>query len=456
LDAGAALLAIDERRGAGFWRIEKDAGGAGHEPEWPWRSGRVQSKVQGTSIAVFPRGIPICMTSLHPPFSAERAEPRRGVDEPGANQSVELREETPEPALQQLDARTLSLFVIAFGVVVFLLQYMQVLFAPLAFGLLLFYVLDPFVDAMERIRIPRWLGAAVTILLTFGTIGTGAYMLQDEAMTVINQLPTAARRVTAMIDRDSRSKPGPLDKVEQAAAELQKSDASKPAPGVMRVQVEEPRVTAANLLWSGSLGAISALNQLIMIMFLTYFILLSDKMLRRKFVELAGPRLWKKKLTVEIMDSIASQIGRFLIVQVVTSVFVGIATWAALRYMGLEQAALWGLLAGVFNSIPYYGPLIVSSGLSMVAFLQFGTIGRVLAVAAISLAITSVEGWLIYPLLMGKVASMNRVAVFVGLLFWSWAWGVWGMLLAVPMMMAIKVICDNVEELKPIGRFLGE
>ncbi len=193
-----------------------------------------------------------------------------------------------------------------------------------------------------------------------------------------------------------------------------------------------------------------------MILFLTYFILLSDKLFRRKFVELAGPTLSKKKVTVEIIDEISSQIGRFLLVQIFTSIIVGVATWAVLAYIGLDQAALWGLLAGVFNSIPYYGPLIVSGGLSLVAFLQFGTISMMLLVAGVSLVITSLEGWLLTPLLMGKVASMNRVAVFVGLLFWSWAWGVWGMLLAVPMMMSIKVVCDHVEDLKPIGRFLGE
>jgi predicted PurR-regulated permease PerM len=135
-----------------------------------------------------------------------------------------------------------------------------------------------------------------------------------------------------------------------------------------------------------------------------------------------------------------------------TSVIVGVATWAAAH--GSEQAALWGLLARLHST--YYGPLIVSGGLSLVTFLQFGTVSMMLAIASISLVITSLEGWLLTPLLMGKVASMNRVAVFVGLLFWSWAWGVWGMLLAVPMMMSIKVICDHVEDLKPIGRFLGE
>ena len=257
------------------------------------------------------------------------------------------------------------------------------------------------------------------------------------------------------MDRRPRQVPGPLEKVEQAAEELAKTDSPKPAPGVVRVQVEEPRITATGLLWSGSMSAIGALNQLIMILFLTYFALLSDKLFRRKFVEL-GPTLTKKKITLEIIDNISSQIGRFLMVQVVTSVIVGVATWAALAMLGLEQAALWGLLAGIFNSIPYYGPLIVSGGLAFVAFLQFGTPYMALVVAGVSLVITSLEGWLLTPTLMGRVASMNRVAVFVGLLFWSWAWGVWGLLLAVPMMMSIKVVCDHVDDLKSVGRFLGE
>jgi predicted PurR-regulated permease PerM len=333
---------------------------------------------------------------------------------------------------------------------------MSELLAPLAFGLLLFYALDPAVDWLERLRVPRSLAAALVLGLTMSTLFGGAYALQDEAMTVINELPTGARRISTLIDRRPRELPGPLEKVEQAAEELAKTDSPKPAPGVVRVQVEEPRVTATGLLWLGSISAVTALNQLIMILFLTYFILLSDKMFRRKFVELAGPTLTKKKITLEIIDNIAAQIGRFLIVQIVTSVIVGVATWAGLAMVGLEEAPLWGLLAGIFNSIPYYGPLIVSGGLALVAFLQFGTPYMALLVAGIALMITSLEGWLLTPILMGRASSMNHVAVFVGLLFWSWAWGVWGLLLAVPMMMSIKVVCDHVDDLKPIGRFLGE
>ena len=100
--------------------------------------------------------------------------------------------------------------------------------------------------------------------------------------------------------------------------------------------------------------------------------------------------------------------------------------------------------------------LLVTGGLALVGFLQFGTIGMTTAVAGVSLLITTLEGSILTPMLMGRAASMNQVAVFVGLLFWSWVWGVWGMLLAVPMMMVIKVICDHVEPLQPVGHLLGE
>jgi predicted PurR-regulated permease PerM len=383
------------------------------------------------------------MTSLH---KLSKGQP----DPPPAS-------EGPDVSLfDELDVRTAALVTIALSVTIFLLHYMHALLAPVAFGFLLFYALDPAVDALERVRVPRWIAAALVLGLTMITIVGGVYALQDEAMTVVNQLPSGARRIVALIERRPQQVPGPLDKVEQAAKELAKSDTAKPPPGVVRVQVEEPRITATGLLWSGSMSALAALNQLIMILFFTYFILLSDKLFRRKFVELAGPTLTKKKITLEIIDSISSQIGRFLLVQIFTSVIVGVTTWGVLALLGLEQAALWGLLAGIFNSIPYYGPLIVSTGLAFVAFLQFGTLYMMMLFAGVSLLITSLEGWLLTPTLMGRVASMNRVAVFVGLLFWSWAWGVWGLLLAVPMMMSIKVICDHVDDLKPVGRFLGE
>jgi predicted PurR-regulated permease PerM len=128
----------------------------------------------------------------------------------------------------------------------------------------------------------------------------------------------------------------------------------------------------------------------------------------------------------------------------------------AFRWLGLEQAAVWGLLAGVFNSIPYVGPVIVSGGTAIVAFLQFGTIEMTMLTTGIAFAITSIEGFLLTPWLTSRAARMNAVAVFVGLLFWGWVWSIWGMLLAVPLLMVVKAICDHVEDFKGIGELLGD
>jgi predicted PurR-regulated permease PerM len=131
-------------------------------------------------------------------------------------------------------------------------------------------------------------------------------------------------------------------------------------------------------------------------------------------------------------------------------------TAAALWALGLEQPIVWGLAAGILNTIPYFGPIIVTTGLAIIGYLQFGTVEMASAVAMAALVITSLEGWLLTPMLLGRVGRLNHIAIFASLLFWSWMWGVWGLLLAVPMLMVMKAICDHVEELQPVGDFLSD
>jgi predicted PurR-regulated permease PerM len=135
---------------------------------------------------------------------------------------------------------------------------------------------------------------------------------------------------------------------------------------------------------------------------------------------------------------------------------VGVATWLAFLWIGLEHAAIWGIVAGVLKTIPYLGPVIVSGGTALVAFLQFGTIGMALLGSDIALVITSIEGYLLTPWLIGRASRMNPVVVFVAVLFWGWLWGVWSLLLGVPIIMIIKAVCDRVEGLEPISELLGD
>ena len=198
------------------------------------------------------------------------------------------------------------------------------------------------------------------------------------------------------------------------------------------------------------------MGQVTIVVFLSYFLLLSGQHFKRRLVELAGPRLERRRITVSVLDDITTQIQRFLLIQVFTAAIVATATWLVLAWAGVQQAAVWGILAGVFNSIPYFGPIIVSGGLFAVAFLQFGQPLVAVEISLLALAITSLEGWVLVPLLLGKAERMHVVVVFVGVLVWTWIWGPWGTVLAVPMMAAIKSISDHVEPLRPVSRLLAE
>jgi predicted PurR-regulated permease PerM len=341
------------------------------------------------------------------------------------------------------------------GIVILLLQFMQQVLIPFVLAALLFYALDPTVDWLDRKRVPRAIGAAFMLLLVLAACGGLAYSLQNQALAVIDELPTGARKLAISLRKTPVVPPDALEKVQQAADALQPADAPALPKGVLRVQVQEEGFRASTFLWSSSVGLMSAANQVVMIVFLTYFMLLSDQLFKRKLVEIVGT-LSHKKTTVLVLEDIAGQIEQFIKIQLLTSTTVALVTWGALWAIGLRQAALWGLLAGIFNSIPYYGPLLVTAGLSIVAYVQFETLTMTAAVAGLSLLITTVEGFVLTPLLIGRAASMNQVAVFAGLLFWSWVWGVWGILLAVPMMMVVKVVCDHVEPLQPVGHLLGD
>jgi predicted PurR-regulated permease PerM len=225
---------------------------------------------------------------------------------------------------------------------------------------------------------------------------------------------------------------------------------------VTRVQVQPPPLDVGQYLLWGSIGVVGAIGQFVLILLLTFFLLASGDMYRRKIVKIVGPSLTRKKVTLQILSEIDRQIEYFLLVQVFTSLIVAVATWLAFRWLGLQQAAVWGILAGLFNSIPYFGPVVVTGATTVIAFMQFGTIQMALLVGFVALAITTLEGYLLTPWLTSRAVRMNAVAVFGGLLFWGWLWNVWGLLLAVPMLMAIKAVCDHVEDFKGVGELLGD
>jgi predicted PurR-regulated permease PerM len=359
-----------------------------------------------------------------------------------------------------IDVRSVALTVLAVLGMILTLQYAQAVVIPIVLGVLISYALEPIVAWLTRWHVPRSLAAALLLIVLTAIGASLLYGLRTEAMAIVDQLPAAASRLRRIVEKDRPTTPTAIQQVQKAATELEKAaDAAapvRPPSGVQRVQVESSPINIGDYVMWGSIGILAALGQLVLILFLVYFLLASGDLYRRKLVKIVGPSLTQKKITLEILLEIDRQIERFLAVQLLTSTVVALATWLAFRALGVQQAAVLGLLAGVFNSIPYFGPVLVTGGTALVVFLQFGSVEMALLVSCVALAITSLEGFLLTPWLTSRAARMNAVAIFVGLLFWGWVWNVWGMLLAVPMLMVTKAICDHIEDLKPLGELLGD
>lgn len=368
-------------------------------------------------------------------------------------------EPAPPPLITHTAPRNVALGVLAVLAVIFALHWAQQVLIPLVLSILISYALGPLVTRLEKWKIPRFIGAAVVLVAIITGVSYSAYTLSDDLAAVVTQLPAAAGKLSRSL-QEGRGKGVTIDKVQKAASEIEKAAAVATGDtankSAARVQVAQPRVNIRDYFWMGTMGLLALIGQTIIVIFTVYFLLVSGDLFKRKLVKITGPTLTRKKITVHILDEIDSQIQRFMLVQIFTSFLVGVATWLAFRWIGLEQAGMWGLAAGVFNSIPYLGPVIVTGGTVLVGFMQFGTISMALLIGGIALVITSIEGFLLTPWLTSRAGRMNAVVVFVGVLFWGWLWGVWGLLLGVPIIMAIKAICDHIEDLQSVGELLGD
>jgi predicted PurR-regulated permease PerM len=358
-----------------------------------------------------------------------------------------------------VDVRSVALGVLTVLAVLAVLKLASGFFIPLMLGLVFTYALSPVVDGLARVHVPRALSAAVLIISVLVGSGAAVWSMVDDANQLIASMPQAATKLRDVLRKRTGGPQTPVDAMQKAATELQKAadDATAPAAqrGVQHVVVERPRFDLRDHLWTGTLGLANLIGQVVLVTFLTYFLLLSGDTFRRKLVKIAGPGFAEKKLAVQALDEINGQMQRYLLVQLLASVGVGISTGIAFAFIGVNHAAVWGVAAGVLNLVPYVGSILVTIAAMLVAFMQFGELNPAMAVAAVSLAINTIEGYLLVPWATSKASRMNPVAVFIGVLAWGWLWGVWGLLLGIPMLMAVKAVCDRVDHLKPVGELLG-
>jgi predicted PurR-regulated permease PerM len=356
-----------------------------------------------------------------------------------------------------VDIRSFALMFIAMVAGVYLLHWASAVFIPVMLGLLLSYALSPVIDLLQRWHVPRVLGAGLLLLAIIAGLGATVYRLSADATRLVEALPVAVQKLREVAEARADGKQGAFQTMQKAADQLEQVANGGNAEGrqVTRVRVEGSRFRFKEYLWTGTLGLASLLGQGVMVLFMTFFLLAAGDTFRRKLVRVAGPTLTKRRVTVQALNEITQQIQRFLLMHVLISAMAGVATGLAFWALGLENAAVWGIIGAVFRLVPYVGSAAAAIGASLVAFLQFGTAEMAMLVGGTSLAIHSIAGTLITPWLTSRASSLNPVAIFIGVIAFGWLWGVWGLLLGVPLLMVVKAVCDRVEDLKPVGEFLG-
>jgi len=336
------------------------------------------------------------------------------------------------------------------------LWWAQIVLIPLVLGIFMSYALHPVYRRLTSWHVPHHLAAILIVMALMGALAGGAVLIRQQATGFIDRLPVVTERLRSIIRNEWVSSGGAVGQVQKAATDLKHAtDDPGGTKGVTRVLVEEPGFKVSDLLWRGSIGIVDLASQATVVLFLAYYLLASNGLYERKIVKMAGT-LSQKKATVEILRDVSAQIERFVIARIAISVVVGTSTGLAFWLLGVSSPAIWGIGAGILDTIPYFGPTAFAAAAAINGLLQFGTGGMAALLGGVALAIAAVEGIVLTPWLMGRAGQMNTGAVFVGLSVWGWLWGIWGLLLAVPIMMAIKVLCDHIDRWNPVGELLGE
>ncbi len=376
---------------------------------------------------------------LTPDISSEALAPQAGPTgiEPNARLLTSLFGD-------DADARHVSLVGLFVLAALYTLHFAQEFFLPIVLAVFLDFLLSPLVRSLRKVGIHESAGAGIVMLVLLGILATGVWYLSGPASQWLARAPESI----ATVERRLSALRGPVEQMTRAA---QKVEAATEVQTDRTPQVE---IKAPGLSSQFFGGTASFLSGLTVVIFLTYFLLAVGDLFLQKLVSVL-PQFNDKKKAVAIARETEAQISAYLLTSTFVNIGVGIVTALVLWLLDMPNPVLWGVVATVLNFVPYIGAVVNMAILGLAALLAFESTTRALMVPAAFLAINLVEGNLVTPMILGNRMRLNTVALFIGLVFWWFLWGIPGAILAVPIMAALKIMCDHIESLAPIGEFLG-
>jgi predicted PurR-regulated permease PerM len=365
-------------------------------------------------------------------------------------------EERPRPHLEKLQEavqgpfgvriRSLALTGLLILAAFYTLYFARAFFLPIVLALLLSFLLSPVVRALNRLHVPYGLGAGLVIFVLLGSLGLGIYELAEPAYEWAEQAPRQLRRLERKLAEFKK----PVQTMSKATRQVEKI--TQVGGGQESPKVEVQSESLGERMFSQATELIAGGTIMFILLF---FLLASGDLFLRKLIRVL-PSLEDKKRAVEIARQIEQDVSTYLMTITVINIALGLAVWGGMAWIGVPNPLLWGTLAFVANYIPYLGAITMTAVLAMVGFLTFNDTAHALMAPGAFVGLHLLESYLLTPMLLGRRLTLNPMVIFLGLTFWGWIWGITGALLAVPIMVVVKIICDHSEPLRSVGEFLGD
>lgn len=369
------------------------------------------------------------------------------ASEPGEGQPVSQPDirKLGDALRDRIEVRSLSitgLFVLASF---YTLYFARAFFLPIILAVLLDFLLSPLIRGLKRVRIPEPLGAALVILALLGAGGGAVYGLIDPAKEWVAKLPASMREAEDRL----RALRTPVEQVSKTAEEVEEATKMNDGAKTPEVVVRGPSLTERlfGTTWTLVAGFVE-------VIILLYFLLAAGDLFLQKLIKVL-PQFRDKKKAVTIARETEASISTYLVTVTLVNLMLGLAVAGVMFLLGMPNPLLWGALAAVVEFVPYLGAAALVAVLSLAGLVTFDQIGQALLVPAAYLGVNILQSQFISPLILGRRLTLNPVAIFVGLVFWWWIWGVPGAFIAVPLIATFKIFCDHIEALAPIGEFLG-
>lgn len=374
--------------------------------------------------------------------ASARSDDRPPHKDLGVTELTPEEEERPEIYFPR-DIKTVFLGGLFFLATLVALYVGAAIILPIILAVVLKLLLQPALRPFEKLHIPRAIGSLVVVFLVVsGIVGFGA-IVSGPAISWVHKLPESFPRLEQHVKLLTK----PLAEVEGVLKRAEEATQG-PADGT-------PAVTVKTGGWTDTLlvGTINVIVGILTTILLLFFLLAAGDTFLRRVVEML-PRFKDKRQAVEIVQNIEHDISAYLITISLINMMVGIATAVAMYFCGLEDVILWGAMAFLLNYVPILGPLVGVGLFGLVGLLSFDALGAALVPAGLYLLIHVIEGELITPMILAKRLTLNPVLIILSLIFWYWMWGVPGAILAVPILAILKIVCDRIKILMPVGHFL--